>query len=212
MRSYDQYCAVARSLDLVGDRWTLLIVRELLLRGPCRYTDLREGLPGIATNLLADRLRQLEREGILVREEAPPPIATGLFRLTPRGEELRPVIEELGRWGVPRMIAGPGDDAFRPHWLALPAELYLTDRTPARPPVTIEVRAGDGSLVIETVDGSVRAQAGTAENPDAVVSGTPHLVAALLTGMVGVDEALANGLHCEGDPRALRRVLPQEAA
>ena len=77
-----------RALDVVGDRWTLLIVRELALRGACRYTDLRNGLPGIATNLLADRLRELENAGVVAREEAPPPIATTLFRLTPRGEEL----------------------------------------------------------------------------------------------------------------------------
>ena len=105
MRSYDEYCALAKSLDLVGDRWTLLIVRELELRGACRYTDLRNGLPGIATNLLADRLRELEHEGVVVREEAPPPIATTLFRLTPRGAELRPVLESLVRWGMPLMTA-----------------------------------------------------------------------------------------------------------
>src|SRR3954452_4793893 len=101
MRSYGQYCSVARALDVIGDRWTLLIVRELLLQGACRYTDLREGLPGIATNLLADRLRELEAAGLVDRQDAPPPIATTLFRLTPRGEALRPVIDELGRWGFP---------------------------------------------------------------------------------------------------------------
>ena len=105
MRSYDEYCAMAKSLDVVGDRWTLLIVRELELRGACRYTDLRNGLPGIATNLLADRLRELEHAGVVVREEAPPPIATTLFRLTPRGAELRPVLESLVRWGMPLMAA-----------------------------------------------------------------------------------------------------------
>src|SRR6185295_293446 len=86
MRSYKQYCALAKALDVVGDRWTLLIVRELLIRGRCRYTDLRNGLPGIATNLLADRLREMEQSGLVSREEAPPPIATTLFQLTPRGE------------------------------------------------------------------------------------------------------------------------------
>src|SRR6185312_3489515 len=84
MRSYDEYCAIAKSLDVVGDRWTLLIVRELSLRGASRYTDLRNGLPGIASNLLADRLRELEHAGVVAREEAPPPIATALCRLTPR--------------------------------------------------------------------------------------------------------------------------------
>src|ERR671928_603445 len=99
MRSYGQYCALAKALDVIGDRWSLLIVRELLLRDACRYTDLREGLPGIATNLLADRLRELEAAGIVSREEAPPPIATTLFRLTPRGEQLGPVLDHLSVWG-----------------------------------------------------------------------------------------------------------------
>ncbi len=103
MRSYDEYCAIAKSLDVVGDRWTLLIVRELALRGACRYTDLRNGLPGIASNLLAERLRDLERAGVIAREDAPPPIATTLFRLTPRGEQLRPVLDDLFRWGLPLM-------------------------------------------------------------------------------------------------------------
>src|SRR5690242_12900964 len=83
MRTYRQYCGLARALDLVGDRWTLLIVRELLILGPSRYTDLRNGLPGIATNLLVDRLRELEEAGLVEREQAAPPVATALFRLTP---------------------------------------------------------------------------------------------------------------------------------
>ena len=85
MRSYRQYCALAKALDVLGDRWTLLIVRELMLGGPSRYTDLRNGLPGIATNLLSERLRELEAAGVVAREEAPPPVATTLFSLTPRG-------------------------------------------------------------------------------------------------------------------------------
>src|SRR5271156_5649061 len=104
MRSYGQYCALAKALDVIGDRWTLRIVRELLIRGACRYTDLRHGLPGIATNLLAERLRELEQAGLVRREDAPPPIATALFSLTPRGEQLRPVVYELGRWGAPLML------------------------------------------------------------------------------------------------------------
>ena len=94
MRSYGQFCAMAKALDLVGDRWSLLIVRELLIRGPLRYTDLRQGLPGIATNLLAQRLEGLEKTGILRREYAPPPIATTLIDLTARGKELE---SEIGR-------------------------------------------------------------------------------------------------------------------
>src|ERR1041384_6890848 len=101
MRSYGQYCSVARALDVIGDRWTLLIVRELLIRGPSRYTDLQYGLPGVATNLLAARLRELEVEGIVTKELAPPPVATTLFRLTPRGEALESVLVALGKWGAP---------------------------------------------------------------------------------------------------------------
>ena len=93
MRSYGQYCSIAKALDVVGDRWTLLIIRELLIRGACRYTDLKDGLPGIATNLLADRLRELESAGLIRREEAPPPVATTLFHLTEAGAALLPVVE-----------------------------------------------------------------------------------------------------------------------
>src|SRR5713226_519438 len=101
MRSYGQYCALAKALDVIGERWTLLIVRELLLRDCCRYTDLRNALPVIATNLLADRLKELEQAGIVSREDAPPPIATTLVQLTSRGKELEPVLQALGHWGAP---------------------------------------------------------------------------------------------------------------
>src|ERR1022692_5071124 len=107
MRSYGQYCGLAKALDIIGDRWTLLIVRELLIR-PCRYTDLRQGLPGIATNLLADRLRELEEAGILTREEAAPPVATTLFRLTKRGKELEPALLLLDTWGAPLLAKSSG--------------------------------------------------------------------------------------------------------
>ena len=85
MRSYGQYCSIAKALDVIGDRWTILIIRELLIRGACRYTDLKNGLPGIATNLLSDRIRELESAGLIRREDAPPPIAATVFRLTETG-------------------------------------------------------------------------------------------------------------------------------
>src|ERR1700746_2347764 len=112
MRSYDEYCSLAKSLDVVGDRWTLLIVRELLLRGACRYTDLKNGLPGIATNLLADRIRELEAAGLVRREEAPPPIATTLVHLTEAGTELEPVVKALGWCGMRDVGAGVGTHVF----------------------------------------------------------------------------------------------------
>jgi len=206
MRSYGQYCSLAKALDVVGDRWTLLIVRELLLRGASRYTDLRNGLPGIATNLLADRLRELELAGIVAREEAPPPIASTLFRLTPRGEELRGALVELGRWGAPLMAEPDGDEEFRSHWLALPVELYLTDRSPDRPPVTIEVQTAGEPMVIQTADGRARARPGEAAHPDAVLRGAPDLVIGVLTGLVELAAARDRGAQYEGDPGILSRV------
>src|SRR5215468_2376469 len=123
MRSYGQYCSVAKALDVVGDRWTLLIVRELILQGPCRYTDLKDALPGIATNLLAERLRELEAAGLIWREDAAPPVATTLFHLTEAGTELEPALAALGAWGI-RYMAEPADhDEFRSHWFAFPISL-----------------------------------------------------------------------------------------
>jgi DNA-binding HxlR family transcriptional regulator len=212
VRSYGQYCSLAKALDVVGDRWTLLIVRELLLRGACRYTDLRTGLPGIATNLLADRLRELELAGIVSREEAPPPIASTLFLLTPRGEELRGALVELGRWGAPLMSERDRDEEFRGHWLAMPVELFLTDRSPDLPPVTIEVQTGAEPMLIETVDGGARTYPGEATDPDAVLSGTPQLVIGVLSGRLELGAAERRGLRYEGDPAVLARVRTERRA
>jgi len=208
VRSYEQYCAAAKALDVVGDRWTLLIVRELLLRQPCRYTDLQFGLPGIATNLLADRLRQLEEQGVIARESAPPPVATTLFRLTPRGEALRPVLMALGEWGSPLLRETGPDAVFRSHWLAWPLERRLVDHAPDRPPVTIEIRTADQPVLLRTVGGRVSVRPGTAERPDATVSGPPPVVIELLTGAIDLETARAQGLVFEGDPAVLARVAP----
>jgi DNA-binding HxlR family transcriptional regulator len=208
VRSYDQFCGAARALDIVGDRWTLLIVRELLTQGPCRYTDLRDGLPGIASNLLAERLRELERNGIITREDAPPPIATTLFRLTPRGEALRPVLEALGQWGAPLLSDLGESAAFRSHWLALPLERRLRGIARSGPPVTIEVHTGDHAMLIETRGKDVRVRPGSAPNADATLRGSPALIIGLMSGELDLDSACAQGLEFEGDRDALRRVQP----
>jgi DNA-binding HxlR family transcriptional regulator len=117
MPPYGEYCSIA-----------------LVERGPCRYIDLRNGAPGIASNLLAERMRELEQDGVIAREDAPPPIATTLFRLTPRGEQLRPVLDDLARWDLPLMMEQKPTDAVRSHWLAATIELMLTDRQPDAPP------------------------------------------------------------------------------
>jgi DNA-binding HxlR family transcriptional regulator len=208
MRSYGQFCALAKALDVIGDRWTLLIVRELLIRDDARYTDLRDGLPGIATNLLASRLSELERAGVIEREEAPPPIATTLYRLTPRGRELEAVMLQIGRWGAPLMKDAPKSDAFCAHWIALPARNNLRDHAPDEPPVVIELRAGDEPVTVTAMNGSVRVRTGAAKNPDAVLSGTPRLVYAVLKGEMDLSRARAAGIEFKGNVKALCRVQP----
>ncbi len=206
MRSYDEYCSIAKSLDVVGDRWTLLIVRELALRGACRYTDLRNGLPGIATNLLADRLRELEHAGVIAREDAPPPIASTLYRLTPRGEQLRPVLNDLMRWGLPLMAEQKPGDAVRSHWLAGALELMLVDRQPLGAPVTLQLQIGDQLIAIEARNGEIQIRLGVADNADATLTGPPKPTMGLLLGLLAPADAKANGINFEGDPAILDRI------
>ena len=211
MRSYGQYCSVAKALDVVGDRWTLLIVRELLLQGPCRYTDLKNGLPGIATNLLSDRLRELETAGLVRREEAAPPVATTLFYLTDAGAELEPVLDALGGWGI-RYMAQPDDgDEFRSHWFAFPVSLFLHDSDPDGPATSIELRTAGRPAVIEVSGGSVRTRLGTVPSPDLVLEGAPRLILGLLSAHLTPAQAQDLGLTITGDPAVLRRIRPLPA-
>jgi DNA-binding HxlR family transcriptional regulator len=206
MRSYGQYCSVAKALDVVGDRWTLLIARELLLQGPCRYTDLRNGLPGIATNLLSDRLRELEAAGLVRREEAAPPVATTLFHLTEAGARLQPVLDALGGWGIRYMTQPSEGDEFRSHWLSFPVSLFLHDADPDGSPLSIELRTGDRPAVIEVSDGEIRTRLGTAESPDLVLDGPPRVILGLLSAHLDPVQAQESGLVITGDPAILRRL------
>jgi len=209
MRSYGQYCSIAKALDVVGDRWTLLIIRELMIRGACRYTDLKNGLPGIATNMLSDRIRELESAGLISREDAPPPVATTLFHLTDAGRQLHPVLDALAQWGVQYMVEGPAaGDEFRGHWFAFPAAFFLHDRDPGGPPVTLELRAANSPVVIEISGGSFQTRLGTAVAPDVVLEGSPHMILALMSGHVPVDAAADLGLRISGDAGVLERVVP----
>ncbi|HEX4540468.1 MAG TPA: helix-turn-helix domain-containing protein [Acidimicrobiales bacterium] len=205
MRSYGEFCALARALDVVGDRWTLLIVRELLIRA-CRYTDLRDGLPGIATNLLADRLRELEAEGIVQREEPEPPVATTLYRLTDRGEQLRPVVHQLLRWGAPLMLEPAGDDEFRSRWLVEPIEALLNRAGAETPDVVVQVDTGDEPLVIEASGGHVRARTGTAPEPDAILRGPPDAVLGVVMGFLEPGSRQGRKVTIDGDGDALARL------
>ncbi|MEV7193716.1 helix-turn-helix domain-containing protein [Streptomyces sp. NPDC093510] len=123
-RSYDQYCAAARALDAVGDRWTLLVVRELLV-GPRRYTDLHADLPGVSTDVLASRLKDMEQRGLATRRRLPAPSAAYVYELTGRGRQLLPVLEALAAWGAPALEERRPTDAVRAHWFALPLLRHL---------------------------------------------------------------------------------------
>ncbi|MGH7737221.1 MAG: winged helix-turn-helix transcriptional regulator [Candidatus Tyrphobacter sp.] len=205
MKPYGEYCALAKALEIVGERWTLLIVRELMARRTARYTDLRNGLPGIASNLLADRLRELEGAGIVVREDPPPPVATAVYRLTARGEALRGVIRELGLWGAPLLADASRTDEIRGYWITLPAALYLEDARPDDDPVTLELRAGDEPVTLRIGNGSVTSSIGPADKPDAILTGPARSVARVLLGGLPVRDA-GKTTRYEGAPAVLSRL------
>jgi DNA-binding HxlR family transcriptional regulator len=208
MRSYGQYCSIARALDVVGDRWTLLIVRELLLQGPCRFTDLKNGLPGVATNLLSTRLRELEDAGLVARDDAPPPVATVLYSLTENGRTLEPVLKALGLWGLKYMTEERPDDAFQARWLAYAPAWFTTDADPDAPPAVIQIVAAGESAVVELRDGKIHTRVGRAANPDLVLDGPPRAVLGLLSGMIDLKRASQLGLSARGRRDLLGRLRP----
>jgi DNA-binding HxlR family transcriptional regulator len=162
VKSYKQYCAVAHALDLVGERWSLLIVRELIEHGPLRYSDLHASLPHCGTNILATRLKELERNGIVRRRKLPPPAASTVYELTEYGEELRPVLHVLGHWGARSLRPPTGNENQEPGWLAAALQVALP---PCPTGSRIEFHVGD--QIASYADGE--AHAGPLENPDAVV-------------------------------------------
>jgi DNA-binding HxlR family transcriptional regulator len=164
-KRYEQYCPMAHALDLVGDRWALLVVRELM-HGPKRYTDLVEGLPGIGTNILAARLRDLEQADVVTRRTLPPPAASKVYELTDYGRGLRPALRELALWGA-RSLGPPTPEAgLFDGWVANAMDTVLAPRAPAG---RFELRVGDE--VASMVDGEVRR--GPVDDPDVVVEADP---------------------------------------
>ena len=160
-KRYDQYCPIAHALELVGERWSLLIVRELL-NGPKRYTDLAGALPGIGTNVLAARLKDLEGCGVIAKRRLPPPTPVQVYELTPYGAGLKAVVRELALWGVRSLGAPEDDDELAPDWLVSALDTVFA---PVAPDGTIEFRIGDE--VASLVDGEARP--GPADHPDVVV-------------------------------------------
>lgn len=185
MRTYDQYCGLARSLDHVGHRWTLLIVRELLL-GPKRFTDLRDGLPGIANNLLADRLRQLQDDGLVTRRELPPPAASTVYELTQAGRELREVVDALIRWGGRWMLTGPRGDEFRAEWLVL--ALDALGATRIEPGEVVQFDIDSATVRLTSIDGRLSI-ADSQRQPDLRVTADAPTILALAAGELTITRA-----------------------
>lgn len=204
MSTYGQFCGVARALDVVGERWTLLLVRELLV-APRRFTDLRDGLPGIAPNLLSRRLTALQEAGVVERRLAD---RGTVYALTPWGEELRGVVRELVRWAARSMAGGPApDDAFRPEWLVVALDALLDDvRTPR--PVRVAIHVEDWRGTLDAGPAGVRVVPGTPdERPvDATVSAPGPLLLGVAAGAVPVGTLTTAGL-VSGDPQAVQAVL-----
>jgi DNA-binding HxlR family transcriptional regulator/putative sterol carrier protein len=206
-RSYGQYCAVARGLDIIGDRWMLLIIRDLLL-GPRRYKDLLAGLPGIGTNLLAARLRQLEEAGLVERAVLPPPAGSSVYQLTGAGEALEPVIIAIGRWGA-RFLGQP-----RSHDVLLPRAYFVAIRSGFRPDraadlaETYEFRIGELVFTVGVAGGRCTTREGPATDPDAVIGMDVNTLSALLLEGLPPRAALADGrIAITGDPGCLDRFV-----
>jgi DNA-binding HxlR family transcriptional regulator len=197
MRSYGDRCGIARALDLVGDRWALLVVRELLL-GPKRFTDLRGGLPNVGPDVLAQRLRDLEDAGVVRRRTLPPPVGARVYELTERGLDLEPVVLALGRWGsrapFPDDDAGLGVDAFV---LALKT-LFDPDSDLE---ATVELRLAGQQFRARVARGRFEVARGEAEQPDATIAGEPGPLAAALWHGRPLDAAI------EGDRDLAQRFL-----
>jgi DNA-binding HxlR family transcriptional regulator len=202
-KRYDQYCPVAHALKLVGERWALLVVLELM-RGPKRYTDLAENLPGIGTNILASRLRDLEQCGLVTKRRLDPPAASRVYELTDYGSELKPVIRELALWGA-RSLGPPGEnEELYAGWLANAVDTVLAPLAPAG---RFEFRVGEE--VASLVDGE--AQAGPIDEPDVVVEGDPQGVYRMFI------EQRLDDVKVDGDRALLQELIaaapkPVEAA
>ena len=205
-RTYGDRCGVARALDLVGERWALLVVRELLL-GPKRFTDLRAGLPHVGPDVLAQRLRDLEQSGLVRRGTLPPPAGSRIYELTERGRELEPVVIALGRFGsvapFPPGEAGIGVDAVVIALKSLFAPAAAGGRA-----ASYELRLGEQRFRLDVADGRIEIARGSAPGADATVETDPGTLASVLWHGRKLDEARRAGdLAIEGDRAAVTRLL-----
>jgi DNA-binding HxlR family transcriptional regulator len=206
-KRYLQYCPVAHALELVGERWALLVVRDLL-KGPRRYSDLLAGLPGIGTNILASRLRDLEQGGVVQKRRLPPPAASTVYELTEYGKELEEVLGALGRWGVRSLGPPPAGCPMPEGWLVQGARTMFDAKAARHVNELYEVRCGDEVASIRIAKGRIEAEPGNATDPDAIFALEPGTLFSLASGEMTPKDAIAHDLvRVEGDPESLGRFL-----
>ena len=205
-RTYEDGCATAHALDLIGERWALLVVRELIL-GPKRFTDLRAGLPGISPNVLTQRLEELEESNLVHRRKLPPPASSWVYELTEWGLQLEQVIMALGRWGAksPQLLQGYplSIDA-----LVLSFRTMFSAKLAGDFAATLELRIGEDRFRATVGSGELELVRGSADRPDAVIEGTTDTLVAVVYGGRKFAEAVKAGeLKVEGDKAAAKRFL-----
>jgi DNA-binding HxlR family transcriptional regulator len=209
-RTYNQYCATAHTLDLVGERWTLLLIRELLT-GPKRFGDLQASLRGLGTGLLAARLKHLEHEGIAHRVTLPPPARTPAYALTEAGEDLGPAILALARWGLKwAMGERQPTETFHPGWAVLGLEACFDPEAAAGLHAVYEFRVDDEPFHARVDDGAIEVLHGPAQNPDAAITISEGAFLRIVGQGLTLSEAIESGAaSASGDREALRRLKGQ---
>jgi len=205
-RTYGDGCAIAHGLDLIGERWALLVVRELLL-GPKRYTDLRRGLPNASPNVLSERLKELERAGVVRRDKLPPPAGSRVYELTEWGRGLEDTVLALGRWGA-RSPSGPGDAPIGADSVILALRARFDAGAADGLAARYELRLGEDRFRVELADGGLAVARGAADRPDATIVTDPDTLSAVLwRGRPVADAQRAGVLTIEGDKAAAKRLL-----
>jgi DNA-binding HxlR family transcriptional regulator len=205
-RTYGDRCGIARALDLVGERWALLVVRELLL-GPKRFTDLRAGLPHVSPDILAQRLRELEESGIVRRGKLPPPAGSRIYELTARGQELEPVVLALGRFGSVAPVP-PGDAQFGVDAVVIALKTLFAPSAADGLHATYALRLGEHDFRLQVAGDRFDVARGIADAPDATIETDPGTLAAVLWHGGKLDEARRAGdVAIAGDRQAITRLL-----
>ncbi len=203
VKRYGQRCPLARALDVVGDRWNLLVVRELMV-GPRRYTDLLDGLPGIGTNILAARLRDLGEAGIVTRRSLPPPTAVTVYELTEAGRALGPSLTALRNWGAAYAPPPRGGDSMRPAWALMSAASVL--RRSLEPGLVCEFQVGSEVFQLASDDGGITVRGGQVARPAAVVSLDTEMLYQLISGRATA-QAVREQATIEGDAEVAAKFL-----